>query len=277
MSCLHAYNATSSNWSPVPKCPVYRFAAIVINGLLTTIGGYTNNDKDTNKLFSLTGEGSGEKWTEEFPPMPTKRYSVATLCTGTVLIVVGGLEKNNELLKTVEVMNTETCQWSTAADLPELLKCVSLTVCGDHIYLLGGGDKDDNPMKSVYSCSLSALLFSCGSKSLGRRLVSTLSRSIEVSVWNRVADLPVTYSTCVSVHGQLLAIGGEDSDGQPTTAIHMYNPTTSSWEVISHMISPRCWCFAAVLPDNQLMVVGGWIGKDDCEIVDSVEFANVIK
>jgi hypothetical protein len=26
----------------------------------------------TNQLFSLTGEGSGRRWTEEFPPMPTK-------------------------------------------------------------------------------------------------------------------------------------------------------------------------------------------------------------
>ena len=70
--------------------------------------------------------------------------------------------------------------------------------------------------------------------------------------------------TCVSIHGQLLAIGGRrDTDGKPITAIHMYNPTTDSWEVISHMGTPRRGCIATVLPNNQLMVVGGKIGKKE--------------
>ena len=32
-------------------------------------------------------------------------------------------------------------------------------------------------------------------------------------------------ATCVSIHGQLLAIGGKDSDKEPTTAINMYDRT----------------------------------------------------
>ena len=43
--------------------------------------------------------------------------------------------------------------------------------------------------------------------------------------------------------------------------------------VISHLATPRCRCFAAVLPDNELMVVGGnRTGRDE---VDSVEIATV--
>jgi hypothetical protein len=53
----------------------------------------------------------------------------------------------------------------------------------------------------------------------------------------------------------------------------MYNPTTDSWEVISHMGTPRYNCIAAVLPNNQLMVVGGFTGG--ILETDSVEFASV--
>ena len=267
---VFAYDTTRSKWSPIPQCPLKGgFDITIINGLLTTIGGYGDSFEDTNQLFSLTREGSGQKWTKKFPPMPTKRYGVTALCTGTVLIVVGGTN-NDQDLKTVEVMNTETCQWSIAADLPEPLNGSSFAVCGDHVYQLGGWDKNNKQTKSVYSFSLSRLLLSCGSKPLG----STLSLSVKGSVWNRIADLPVTCSTCVSAHGQLLTIGGNDSDDIPTTAIHKYNPTTNSWEVISHMAAPRYWCLAAVLPDNQLMVAGGFTGaRTD---TDSVEFANVI-
>ena len=85
------------------------FTITVIDDQLITAGGYRSKDdvKDTNKLFSLTGEGSGRRWTEKFPPMPTKRWGVSTLCTGTVLIVAEGYV-GHQLLKTVEVLNTET-------------------------------------------------------------------------------------------------------------------------------------------------------------------------
>ena len=35
-----------------------------------------------------------------------------------------------------------------------------------------------------------------------------------------------------------IAIGGVDSYEAPTSAVHMYNPVTDSWEVISHMEIP---------------------------------------
>ena len=181
-----------------------------------------------------------------------------------------GYDDSNQKLQTIEVLNTETGQWLTAPDLPEPLSQSSLTLCGDLLYLLGGFDKDDAATNSVYSCSLSSLLLSIGSKSLGERLVSTLTRSSKGSPWYRVADLPVTGSTAVSLHSRLLAIGGKDSEGKPSTAVHMYQPTTNSWEVISHMTTPRAACLSAVLPDNQLMIVGGITTGD--KMCNSVEF-----
>ena len=141
-------------------------------------------------------------------------------------------------LSTVQVMDTETLQWSTASSLPHPLYQASATLCGDHLYMLGGWVEDDKPSKSVFTCSLAALLQSCQPQSLGERL-KTLSLASRPKVWHQLADTPVTLSTCASLHGRLLAVGGKDSDGKETTAIHMYNTTTNSWEVISHMKTPR--------------------------------------
>ena len=122
----------------------------------------------------------------------------------------------------------------------------------------------------MYSCSLTSFLFSAGSKSLGGHLVNTLiTQSSTGSPWNRVTDLPVPASTTVSLHGRLLAISREDSKGKPTTTVHMYQPTTNSWEVISHMIIPRSQYLSALLPDNQLMVVGGLtIDGEKCDLIE---------
>ena len=71
----------------------------------------------------------------------------------------------------------------------------------------------------------------------------------------------------------MLAIGGVDS-GKPTTAVYMYSSATNSWGIISHMMIGRCDCIAAVLPDNQLVVVGGCTG-DKLTVTTTAEFASL--
>ena len=259
---VYSYDATTDSWSQLPDCVKQNGSITVINGRLTTIGGFSSNE-----LFSLTREGSSRRWTKEYPPMPTKRRLTTSLCTGATLIVAGGRGEGGAVLSTVEVMNTENHQWSTAADLPQPMYLASATVCGDRIYMLGGYDKGFTGTKSVYTCSVSVLLQSCVPNSLVARLKRT-SLSDKASVWRQVRDLPVTRSTCESFHGRLLAIGGLDDSRKTTTAVYKYRSTSNSWKVISHMTTGRHDCFTAVLPNNQLMVVGG---ETDTGYTDTVE------
>ena len=131
-----SYTISTSSWSRLPDSPTNSCPLVIINNLLTLVGG-KHSGTSTNQLFSLTGEGSGRKWTEEFPPMPTKRYYLTALCTGAALIVAGGRDKF--ILQTVEVLNTETLQWSTAADLPQPLSFAPAAVCGDQINNISWG------------------------------------------------------------------------------------------------------------------------------------------
>ena len=281
---IYSYDIISDRWSQLPDC-VHRESSItVINGCLTTIGGgsypvwgelanlrWTQIQQSNyyNELFSLTGKGSGRRWTEIFPPMPTKRRSTTSMCTGTTLIVAGGWGEwgGGRVLSTVEVMNTETHQWSTAADLPLPMYHASVTICEDQLYMLGGY----RLVESVYTCSVSALLQSCVPSSLEAK-IQRISLGDKAGVWRQFADVPVTRSTCESFRGRLLAVGGWES-GEPTTAVYMYNSTTNSWEIISHMITDRCNCFTAVFFDNRLMVVGGI--TEQFRTIDSVELATV--
>ena len=268
---IYAYKSTDEMWDQLPECENEFCSLAVVNNLLTTIGGRSTGGNVTNQLFSLTdhGEGSSKRWREVFQSMPTKKSSSVTLCSGQALIVAGGLDQEGKELGTVEVMDIATQDWSTAADLPEPLSAVSVTICRERIYLLGGWS-DGGPTKSVYTCILFDLFLSCRSRSLGERLAQSLSligppRS---TIWDKVADLPVTRSTCVTLHGQLLAIGGSDSKATPTSDVHIYHPISNTWEVISKMKTRRYGCFAAVLPNNEVIVVGGftaeyWDSKTD--------------
>ena len=277
-SVVHAYDSPTQQWSTLPKCPQVDFSLAVVSGLLTAIGGMLSGEA-TNTLLSLTGEDRGRKWSKEFPPMPTKRWLTAAVCSANCLIVAGGttgegLLKDN--LPTVEVMDTETCQWLTARSLPHPFGCASATICGDRLYLLGGCDTNDMT-KSLLTCSVPDLLHPNqppSVPSLGERLKRALLLADQWQVWQKVADVPVYRSTCTTINGQLLAVGGWDSNCSATGAVYRYNPTSNSWEVISHMPTARDQCLVAVLPSSELMVVGGC--PSTISKTDTVEIASVL-
>ena len=73
----------NKQFSRLPENPHYGFGLPVIDGLLTSVGGYNNildkfNDNGptveyTSTLLSLTGEGERKQWSELFLSMPTSR------------------------------------------------------------------------------------------------------------------------------------------------------------------------------------------------------------
>lgn len=243
------YNSETGTWATLPKCPKMKFSLSVVNGLLTAIGGTQSPDsKLTKTLLSLTTSstllylGEQQKWTEVFPPMMyCRNFSTAT-CTSSSLIVAGGRGPDWEQAP-VEVMDTGTLCWSTAASLPRPWWQATATICGDRLYMAGGlieGVKTN----TVLTCVVSELL----QPHRDRRIV-----------WQEVSPLPVTWSSLVTLNGQLLAVGGCgcDADWNLTSAVYQYDRVTNSWKVISHMSTKKCQCYVAVVPDNTLLVVGG--------------------
>ena len=196
-----SYNSTNKKWSKLPKYPYQYSSLAVVNGQLTAIGGCEDWVKEhtyTNKLLTLRGS-----WSDVFPPMPTKRRSTTAVTPKEHLVVAGGTTGpyTTDNINTVEVMDTKTLVWSTVASLPHPYVLASATICGDHLYMLGGND-DKGETKSVLTCSLTELLQSSSSSSS--------------SVWHRVADAPAYWSTCAAVNGQLLSVGGCHEGRKPT-------------------------------------------------------------
>ena len=235
------YDSEKLTWSELPKCPYQDFALVIIRGKLTTVGGQQyRNGKPTNALLSLRSR----KCVESFPAMPTKRCGVAAICTSESLIVAGGLEG----YKKVEVMNITTEQWSTASSLPINTYSSYITISRDSVYLMGGRIGSSSHL--VLTCSLSALIS------------SSHSLSPQTEVWHKVADAPVYESACAVVRGHLVAFGGHETLDKATTGVHMYDPHSDSWYLISNMPEPVGSSHVAVLPGNRVMVVDN--SRSDC-------------
>ena len=228
---VYSYTVPENKWTELPECKYKLFAMAVINDALTTIGGRDHKNAATKKLLSL----SGSSWEEVLPPMPTKLVFPAAVRTPTHMVVAGGRLKVG--IATVEVLNTETFQWSRASSVPEGVGYPQMTICGGCLYLT---DCDSH----VFSCSVEDLLKSTNSSDGG-------------SLWTRLANIPARGdSTLTTLRGRVLATGGRD-DGNLTGAIHCYDVATNSWSVIGHTPTPRCSVLTAVLSSNELVVVGG--------------------
>ena len=203
---------------------------------------------------------NGSEWVKIFPPMPTQQVRHAVISTQKYLIAAGGV-KWGETLSTVEVMDMNTLEWYTAASLPEPVYDMSATVCGGHLYFLGGRDKYYKPAHAVFTCTLESLICSCHPPS------QTPPHTSEASVWQHVADVPVRESTCTTLNGRVLAVGGRDSDNNLSAAVHMYDAESDSWPLVGHMLTARCHCLVVAL-HNRIIAVGGFTQDGDCSIVE---------
>ena len=180
---VHSYDSNTREWLRLPATPHTRSTLVVVHHVLTMVGGVISY-APTNSLLSLMGEGRGIKWLPNLPAMPTKRYSTAAMCSGHSLIVAGGNDGHN-LLSTVEVLDTDTQQWSIASSLTHPFSEATISICGERLYMLGGFDLTDRT-HSVLSCSVPELLQSCQPQPLAGKLRTAPAN--QSTIWRRVAS-----------------------------------------------------------------------------------------
>ena len=285
---IYSYEMNEQKWLLYASCAYLGSSLALVNNYLTTIGGKRTymgyrypvsttagyQSSFTNKLLSLTKKEDGsDPWTEELPNMPTKRAFATALNTNTNVIVAGGV--GGMVLTTVEVLNFETLQWMTAPDLPQEMWGATAALCGDNIYVLGGFDGNNRGLFTAFTCSLETLLHSCQSKTLASRVTNVLSLSKStVTIWKGLMDVPVSQSTCASIHGHLVAVGGRDSNGKPTTGIHIYNQMTDSWTIVNYTHMPTYLCFTAVNSNSKMVVIGGRTSEETA--TNKVRIAEII-
>lgn len=247
---VYCYKVADDDWIRLPKCNYEWFALAVIKDMLTTIGGDDSNGVATNSLHSL----SDSVWKQAFPPMSTSRVCTAAVSTSTHLVVAGGRldHQSRAGLASVEVMNTETLQWSIASGLPNSVDVPQMTLCGESLYLC----RQD----TLFSCLVEDLL----------------KNSRSVPVWTKLADVPLQCSSITTLAGRVLAVGGAENalGDNPRGIIHHYDVTSNSWSVIGELSTPRCGVLTAVFPSNKLVVAGGIsLASAICTLTDIFEYS----
>ena len=232
---IQVFNMKTNKWSRLPRYRYSYFAMTVINHHLTLVGGVGR--EVTNQLAVY--EPSSQQWTYPYHPMPTPRYSPAVLMYDIWLLVAGGCDASYTDLATVELFNTSTNQWLATSSLPTPCGSLTSAIVDNYGYLV-------TDSKQVFRVSLPDIV----SQTVNQ------STSKSPTLWCRLPDTPLSYSTAISLHGYLLAVGGSH-DNCTRTDIHLYQPESEQWTKVGDLPNAREYCSCVVLPSGELLVAGG--------------------
>ena len=247
------FNHLVSTGSNLKEVPLAWSSLAVIGDDVTTIGGTNGQKTASNQLYRL----EGDNWVEVVPSMPTKRYKTITASCDSHVVVAGGLDKNREILTTVEVLDLKKHEWCTVSSLPKPSAGFSGCICEGQVWVTGYYNK-------MFSCSLEALL---GSSKKFYQFEPSSS-----DIWSS-SNMPVYATTLVALNDKLYAIGGKRIDTKTTTnAVYQYNSWSSNWCIFSHMNEVRSDCVAVGISFKKQMFVMGGVSDSDSP-VPSVEAA----
>ena len=247
---VYEYNTIMDTWSPLPPCPTYQHGLSELNGKLVSIGGVEADahlSTITNKLY----EFQDSEWVAALPPMHTARFALSAFTYNTHLFACGGVTrwtsaKQHTCTTTVEMLNSETGQWTTLAPLPFALRSMSVSISGERCYLIGGEHQGVVVRKA---CSAPLPL-----------LIESASQPFPSSaVWEVFPDSPLSGSSVAELGGCVLALGGMTLASVVSTNVYLYSRNSKSWRRITAVNLPIAsyWSTSATLAGESIVVVGG--------------------
>ena len=215
-------------------------------------------ERCTNAL-STWYEEEGQ-WKQVLPPMPTGRFCPTVICHDNLLLVTGGVAEDKSVLNTTDVLDLTTMKWSTpeGLNLPIPLWRHRLALCGEYLYLAGGGTvysvqspEDDN--SQAWRAKWSDV----------KQTAAPQHTQSQRGVWTRIADLPTLLPTPVSCGGTFYTVGGRTRDGKLISTVYTYITARNQWVSVGDMSAERVDHCAVPLSSNSIFVAGGCIENED--------------
>ncbi len=192
------YDPATGKWTSLAPLPAPRSSldAVVIGNKIYVAGGWTlagSSDGewlDRSLVFDLADPQDG--W-QPLPEQPFRRRALAAGQWQGKLVVLGGMNDENDVSQRVDVFDPATSQWSQGPDLP-----------GDD-YMAGFG---------VSAWSSGGRLYFCGSEGVVYRLADDGSKWVEAA---RLETPRFFHRLLPGGPDSLLVVGGATEDGHQTS------------------------------------------------------------
>lgn len=201
-------------------------------------------------LFVVVSNSFAGDW-EQITELPTWRIGPAAAAVKGKIYLIGGYDIQENLggrapaLSTVDVYDTQTNTWHTAANMPTPRVAAPTAVFSNEIYVFGGFDRN-------------------GPRGAFRYKNNVEMYDTATDTWVKKRNMPTlrdNFATTV-VNGKIYVIGGRVHDkrlDEPvvTGLVEIYDPLTNRWEKGADMPTER-GSIDAVVVDGKIYVLGGY-------------------
>ncbi len=220
------------------------------------VGGYDDTLNEYTDKISKFVEGEG--WKEMAERLPTKKAKTALLAYRNWLIVAGGCTSGGASLDQVHAIQLGVgAGWRTLSSLPE--RCQDLQ-CASYVSL-----HRTDASKDVAVWYLTSYITGLSSRQpvMG---VSVPDLVMKGGKWVRLPDPPILSPAVTTLHGHLLALGGQDPRKRMvySNKVYMYHHGTKEWlcvAEVSNNYSPRmsttCVSMSSDPGSTRFMILGG--------------------
>jgi hypothetical protein len=125
----------------------------IVNGKLFILGGTTTNQsKDATNSVVVYDFIKNE--IKPCPSLPKPVSAMSTVTWGNMIIVVGGMDKNDQDLNDAIIYHIESGRSERLPSLKHKMRSASAVIMHDVIVVLGGGNKEEGVLNSVESFTM---------------------------------------------------------------------------------------------------------------------------
>lgn len=230
----------------------------------------------TRKTTSATENNN--KWTFNVGTMPTPTSGhTATCIDKNRIVLVGGLNHENQRLKSVDLFSTED-KYTPLFDMStERSSHGAVYFEHQRIHDDNNDDVHNSEDKIDNKCNSDGqnhkYLYICGGFNInGKSLKSVERMNTKTYWWEKVSDMIQPRSRCATTacKNHIYVLGGYSKKSTYLSSMERYDPADDSWEVMPPMKHKRIY-HAAVTVGERIYVLGGGENGSISGILKSVE------
>ncbi|CAL9705417.1 unnamed protein product [Knipowitschia caucasica] len=145
------FEEQTQTWQRLAKLPIrlYKATYVALHSVLYVIGGMTTSAKcnqATSAVYTLSLKTDQWRLAE---PMLEPRFAHQSLSYLHFIFVLGGLGPDRRVTASVERFNSMFNQWESMAPMPEAVLHPAVAATNQRIYMFGGEDVMQNPVRLI--------------------------------------------------------------------------------------------------------------------------------